>query len=322
MDNEKEIASFKFFGEKVTEGVLGAKDSSEILASLDDAFQFYLKIQLKKYPKGTIQLPVRIKRGSWEAIIPETITDWIVTTGGLGGSAYFINFMKEMAKKDADGDGFVRLGRNFVLFIINWIRARKHTRTPLSKVNSVTRYIEDGVIYVRITNERGELLTMTAQDFDQLQQAPDNLLSGLIENVEEKRELKVRVDDVSTDDSTNRSEAIVEVKDRPLFIREVEKLEVFPELKHGMFVELQGHTTSANENANSIGFRHQGVILICTPQNGSVAAYRSLLFRDCIVSGYIDRASSKNGLSAIKPRIRFTKLELETDGNGQATLFG
>ncbi len=97
---------------------------------------------------------------------------------------------------------------------------------------------------------------------------------------------------------------------------------LFPELIHDLFVELEGHITRGNENSNTIGFMYEGHILTCYPSSGNIKDFKSTLFTNCTLRGYVDRLHKKTGEFIEKrPRIKFVEIISNESDENQKKLF-
>jgi hypothetical protein len=86
---------------------------------------------------------------------------------------------------------------------------------------------------------------------------------------------------------------------------------LFPELKHGMNVVLDGEVTRGNETTNSIGFRYNDHILTAYPKTGSVVRYKSTLFLKAKIFGTISRVDELGKIAANRPKIIFDDIVSE-----------
>ena len=118
-------------------------------------------------------------------------------------------------------------------------------------------------------------------------------------------------------------EEIVTTKFKRIFTQEDDEEEdtLFPELKHGQPVQLEGEVTRGNERANTIGFGYQGHIITCLPKEGSIVRFKASLFLKCRIHGVISRSDEKSGLEAKRPKIIFTNIELLEDEEKELPLF-
>jgi hypothetical protein len=94
------LAYIKYEGKLVENGYLDARKSAEILIGIDEVIRFFLFQENKSSAKLEIEIPIRIKKGSWMAILPPDLTTWIVTAIGAGITAYGATALNTIAKND------------------------------------------------------------------------------------------------------------------------------------------------------------------------------------------------------------------------------
>ena len=83
---------------------------------------------------------------------------------------------------------------------------------------------------------------------------------------------------------------------------------VLPELKHGDYVEIEGHITRGNENTNTLGFLYLDHILTCKPREGSITKYKTNLFSNVLIKGFVNRLDKDGLFKEKKPRIEILEL--------------
>jgi hypothetical protein len=96
---------------------------------------------------------------------------------------------------------------------------------------------------------------------------------------------------------------------------------LFLELVHNQYVELDGHVSRANENTNTIGFVYKGHVLTCIPHQGNINIYKTQIFSNCVIKGYVDRIDAQGNIVEKKPRIKFIDLVSAQPPKQQPTLF-
>jgi hypothetical protein len=84
---EKYLGFLKYEGEMVSEGYMDARKSAQALLGFDEAIRFFAGQQARELRKIDFEFPVRIKKGSWEIVIPDII-ELIKLGGGVIGTAY------------------------------------------------------------------------------------------------------------------------------------------------------------------------------------------------------------------------------------------
>lgn len=130
---------------------------------------------------------------------------------------------------------------------------------------------------------------------------PQTIFNKLARIVEEERELIFGV----YDQGQTLQEKITYTY-KGIFSKTDEEDEiVLPELKHGIYVELEGRITRGNEKSNTIGFLYQGHIVTCYPEKGNIKRHRSKLFSNCLIKGFVDRMDKDGNINEKRPRIKF-----------------
>lgn len=101
----------------------------------------------------------------------------------------------------------------------------------------------------------------------------------------------------------------VDERTRHIFYTPSDDSEVlFPELTHGLSVELEGWVTRGNGRSNTIGFLFQKHVLTCEPAEGNIVRFKKHLFLECKIIGTITRADAKGNPKEARPRIIFRDL--------------
>jgi len=309
MENDY-LAYFKLKGKSVEGGYLDARKSAEVLLGIDEALRFFLSRKVPEFAKVEFEIPVRIRKGSWEALIPQDIWDWVTLIAGTGTSTYVITALKEMAKNDVGDKGLKDLFK-FSVKGIKWaINISKHLKTTVKKKFEKTKVKdEDGVIFIGIQNEEGEVLYVPKIFLELFTQIPAHLFSKIAKIVDEEREFLVDfIEEEKNDVDDYIGHASITKHDKNIFYEEKDDDVLFPELMHGSYVELEGHVTRGNKSSNSIGFEYNGHILTCHPKKGNIIKDKDLLFTDCVIKGHVDRLDSTGKFIEKRPRIIYNQL--------------
>lgn len=305
--DDEYLGYFRYDGQSVEEGYLDARKSAEVLLGVDEAIRFFVGKQAPGLRNAEYELPVRIRKGSWEALIPHDLPTWLQTLAGASATAYAMKAAQKLAENDVGEAGLRDIFKKS-LKAIQWvIRIGKH-------LGSVTRRTFEHVEWrfgnseIGIPNEAGEILFVPTIYFDLYGQIPASLLAKITSVVEEDRELSIGVREGNQDEVVS-----VGFADKTVFCPSVEE-ELFPELTHGLEVELEGLVTRGNENANTIGFQYEGHILTCFPDDGSIVRFKPELFIRCKIVGKITRADRLGEPTELRPKIVFQNLSpLESD---------
>jgi len=300
------IGYLKYSGRLTEEGFLDARKSAQALSGFDQALRFYVNQQSPQLAAIDYEIPVRIDHGSWEALIPNAIEQWIVAALGIGTTTYIATAAKKMAERDFQNIGVQDVFRAALRAIQSTIRIGKHVGDITKRRFEQLRWANENR-EVGIPSPDGRFLFVPRNDFELYQSSPPRLLAPVAGLVEEERPLAVGV---VTKESRIEEETIL-APDRRIFTLEDEEPDevLFPELTHGLPVTLEGSTTRGNETANTVGFRYNGHILTCEPESGSIVRFRDVLFTPSRIVGTISRLDRFGGATAKRPRIIFTSLE-------------
>ena len=283
------------------EGYLDARKSADALLGVDEAVRFFVGKQVPSLRNTEYELPVRIRKGSWEALIPHDLPTLLQTLGGAAATAYAISAAKKMAENDVGEVGLRDIFRTSLKAILWAIRIGKHLGSLTKRNLEYVEWRADNT-EVGIPNDIGDILFVPTSYFKLYGQIPATLLTKLASVIEEDRKLSVGVRDGGQDDIVSVSFA-----DKKVFCPSIED-ELFPELTHGLAIELEGLVTRGNENANTIGFQYNGHILTCYPDDGSIVRFKPELFLKCKIIGTITRIDRIGNPTELRPKIIFNDL--------------
>ncbi len=318
------LAYIKFEGKLVEDGYLDARKSAEILIGIDEIIRFFLLQENKSFAKLEIEIPIRVEKGSWIAILPPDLNNWIVTALGATATTYLMTAMNTIAKndfKDVSSKDIVKKiikGMKWTIEIIKHIKKKKVKQFPEAKIK-----LEEGIQMVGIPNENGELLYVPLEYLELYTKVPERFFDKLTKQIEEERELEI---DFSEENKGDKDDTGIPAKisygQKSLFYKGKEDEDIlFPELKHGMYVELEGHLTRGNEKTNTLGFEYENHVLTCIPYEGNIKSEKQTLFSNCIIKGYVDRLAKDRTFKEKRPIIRY----LEINNNNyeeKPSLFG
>ncbi len=317
---EKHFAHIKYEGKLVEDGYLDARKSAEILIGIDEIVRYFLYQKSKDFSKIEMEIPVRVEKGSWIALLPTDIADWIQTIVGTGAAAYTLTALNQIAKNDfkettsKDILKWIVKGIKWIIEITKHLKKKKVKQFPTSKLKE-----EEGIQMIGIPNENGEILFVPMEYLELYRNVPENLLDKLTKQIEPERELEIDFDEEFKGDKDDTGKpAKIGFNSKSLFYEEKEDDEIlFPELKHGDYVELRGHLTRGNEKSNTLGFEYRGHIITCVPYEGSIKSEKQTLFTNCIIKGYVDRLSKDGSFKEKRPRIRYMEIvDDETEEKG------
>ncbi len=312
------FALIKYEGLLVEDGYLDARKSGEALIGIDEALKYFIFQENPQLKKIDFELPVRIRKGSWETIFPEDINEILIKTSLTWGAAkYFGSALSEMAKNDFKDLGFKDVfkaafkGMTWVLKIavhLGTITKKKLENLKFSKDNST----------VGITNEKGNVLWVPVEFVELFSNCPSKLFINLARVIEEERELEVSYNETDS----KKEIARVDKSSKFIFMPNEEDDEIlFPDLKHNDYVELDGHITRGNENSNTIGFYYRNHVLTCFPNQGNIISFKDFLFSNCTLKGFVDRLDKDGEIKEKRPRIKFLEITSNEPENSQTKLF-
>jgi hypothetical protein len=312
MTDESSCLGFlKYEGKLVKEGYLDARISARALTGFDSALRYLVARKTPELAGIDFEIPVRIERGSWVALLPHTIGQWVATGLGVVALRYATTAAATLAKNDFK-DASITAAFQHSIKAIQWlIRIGKHLGS--FKERSVT-----GVKWAKnnsefgLPNEKGEYLYVPREYFEIYVECPTKLLSDVTSVIEKERELIIGYNDVG-----KIEEVTITRREKHIFnFDEPDESEIlFPEFVHGMRIELEGVVTRENEMTNSVGFKYEEHILQCHPRKGTVKRYKPQLFLPCKIFGTITRESSEGTYDEVRPKIIFDDLEiLKTQG--------
>ncbi|NLO18469.1 MAG: hypothetical protein GX121_01085 [Ignavibacteria bacterium] len=328
--DEKYIGYLKYSGKSVEDGFLDIRKSAEALLGFDVILRYFLLKEDPSLSKIEFEIPIRIRKGSWEALIPKTIEAWILTGGGLAATTY----LTALAKKAAT-DGFFETGiakdikKTFqnAIIAIQWIiKIAKHIGSFVNhKFENLKVEKESNKLYVLIPNKKNKLIKVQKKYYDLFINCPGSLFSKNANIIENDRILKFGV-------FKNGVKRIVTISEneKQIFYNNDENNDiVLPELIHGQFVELEGEITRATENTNTIGFRYKDHILVCKPKYGIIAKFKESIisndnnhfFPKVLLKGQVDRTNKNGDFKEKKPQILFFEIIPLKSENQNANTF-
>lgn len=306
MDTEQYIGYIKYDGELVKEGLMDARKQAQALIGFDTALRYFIAKQSPELQNLDFEIPLRIKKGSWELLIPETVGGWIQAGLGVVATAYFTKAAQQMAENDFKEKSIKDIFIKSVEAVKWFAKIGKHMGdTTIRKFQNVKFKNNNELIGIR--NEQGEYLYIPKEFLDLYTSTNPDLLSDIAENIEEGRNLTI-----GTYEDNDKDEVTIYKKQKHIFCppeAEEEEDILFPELIHGDNVVLDGEVTRENKTSNSMGFKYQGHILTAYPQSGSIVAYKSILFLKCRLYGTINRLDEKGFISSRRPKIFISHIE-------------
>jgi hypothetical protein len=312
-EEEKYIGYIKYEGRLVEEGLMDARKQAQALLGFDYALRYFIGRQAPNFKNLDFEIPVRVQRGSWEALIPETAAGWVQAGLGVVATAYFAKAAQKMAEKDFSDFGIKDLFKNAISAIKWFAKIGKHMGDIAIRAFEDVKFSDDNQL-IGIRNADGEYLYVPKEILDLYVSCSPRLLEKLAENIEDGRELKI-----GSISEGERDEVSITKDEKGIFYEGEEEPDedfLFPELVHGDDIVLDGEVTRENKTSNSMGFKYEDHILTAYPESGNIVPYKPLLFLKCRLYGTVSRLDEKGRIAARRPKLVFSHLEpLETEDN-------
>jgi hypothetical protein len=312
LPNSQEYIGFvEFTGKGVQEGLLDARKQAKALIGFDSSLRFFVGMQIPELQKADYDIPVRVEKGSWQVLIPENIEAWIKLWASTAVLAYLTSAAAKTAQNDFADVGLKDIFRRSLEGIQWFIKIGKHLGELGKRKFEKVRWRNNNT-EVGIPNGEGQYLFVPKGFLEWFVQAPKSLITDLAEVISTSRQLNVSLiypDHVETVSVTQNDRHV-------FFFKEESEEMLFPDLKHGQHIALEGLVTRGNENSNSIGFLYCEHILTCYPSKGSIVRFKSALFLECKITGTITRCDKFGNMSDPRPKIIFddlVPLEVEPD---------
>lgn len=303
---EEYLGYIKYQGKSVEDGMMDARKSAEALLGFDSALRHFIARQAPDLKGVDFDIPVRIRKGSWEALIPQTIDAWVQASMGVVATAYFTKAAQKAAERDFENLGFKDI---FIKSIeaIKWVaKIGKHLGTLTIRKFEKVQFSDNNAL-IGIPNEEGEILFVPKQYLDLYVSSSPKVLQQIASVIDDERSLII-----GTYDGQEADEIDIGKDDKAIFCPDEEQEEddiLFPELVHGEDVVLDGEVTRENKTSNSMGFKYLDHILTAYPESGSIVPYKPLLFLRCRLYGTVSRLDEKGRIEARRPKLFFTHIE-------------
>jgi hypothetical protein len=302
MDKNEYIGYLRYHGELVKDGYLDARKAANALIGFDEVLRYFIHQESPRFQEVEFEIPVKIEKGSWLAFIPDTIQEWLLTGGGIAATTYLTTAAKKLAENDFKDVGIKDLFKKAFQGFYWVVKLGTHIGTLKKSKFENVKFRNDNK-EVGILNENGETLFIPIEYLDFYTNCPDSLFSKISEIIEPERELEIGLSD-------KEETASIKYSDKEIFFvkKEDDDEIVLPELKHGDYVELTGHITRGNENSNTLGFLYNNHILTSKLREGSIIRFKSNLFSNVLIKGYIDRLDKNGFFKEKKPRVEIIEL--------------
>jgi hypothetical protein len=300
---------------KIEGGVLGARRSAEILLTFDDALRSIVVQIEPTLGNVDFELPIKVREGSWEALIPTTVQAWMVAAVGAAATAAATTAATQLTKNSVGDKDYADLARAAARIFQGVIRIRKHVGKQ--DVGQGVRFKDNNEV-VEIPNADGVYMTTSRQELEAYLRTPAKLLGEIVNFL--GAESSFAVGSVAPDGTT--TEETVTYVDRDIFGGEEDEEPdetdeiLFSQLKHDQYVVLEGTMTSGNSLTNRVGFKYNEHVLSCYPAGAPITAFREAFFKPCEIRGRISRLTESGDTNAKRPKIifdRLTPIEAQSD---------
>ncbi len=322
---EKCVGYIKYEGALVKGGMMDARKQGQALLAVDHALRHFIAEQIYDHVHDRIhdnkvhdnkvhdkfrnkihkevhdigfEIPVKVKEGSWELQLIEWGLNLLGSGVDIAANAYMVRLgcaiadwhwtnIKDLFKKSAD--------------MIKWsAKIATHLGSIYVKPDKKEKHPNNKSLVVIINNE-GEKLDVPKDVLDKyIRYDGSKLLKALVDIIEEGRSLRIGLKGESGDIIIDSNGKVRLVQPKPPGDM------LFPELKHGKTVILEGEVVSENKKSNSMGFEYKGHVLTAYPENNTIVSYRDAIFRRCNLNCVVCRKDSKGGTTALKPKLHFT----------------
>lgn len=302
----KDTVGFIKLKGNIDNGIISATSAINILTAVNGILSSEL---VKEYPalkNQKLDIPIAVREGSWEALIPNTIGEWIMSGAGIAATAYASTAATKLAGNDFKDKTTKEIVKNALTKAQATLRIAKHLG-GLKKKPVKVRF-KDSNKTLTLVNESGGNLDTTKESYDNYYGFSSQDIESLARSLRQDQALEVGVNE----GGTIKRESIT-YKERELFVSEdeIDPEILFPELEQGKEVKITGYVSRGNNNSNTIGFQYKGHILTCVPARGKIADYKYQLFTICSMTGVVQRVMDNTVLQTVnRPKILFSSLEV------------
>jgi len=229
MNQSNKSAYFKYSGNAVQEGIIDSKVAGEALLGFSKSLKHIVKVQHPYLEDLEIHTPVKIQKGSWEALIPNSIEAWLTTAIGVSATAYCVKVAQKLAENGFKDKTLTDVVKDAAKALIWTIRLSKHLGTTAKKRFENVKWRNNNE-EAGITNEQRQILWIPVYILKIYHRIPESFYKGLIKGVDHNRTLKI-----GNYEGDYLDEVEVSHRDKSIFVDEVEDDTefVFPELEHG-----------------------------------------------------------------------------------------
>ncbi len=236
------------------------------MTGFGEALRYFNSQQNNIFAELEYEIPIKTQKGSWEMVL--------YAAGAIGG-AFSLAYAKKAGEKMAENDfkdiglkDVFQISMNAILKLIDVMKKAKGTvdfsRAKMLAIN--------GVIYARINLADDSFIDIEAKYHQWYKMMPQDILYKITSIIS-----KDRIMEIGVKNNGRIDKSVVTESEKNYFIPiledEQEEDLLFPELRHGDYVNITGSLIRGNQSANSLGLRYQGHVINCTPDAGSVKNY-------------------------------------------------
>ena len=299
MGNEIDyIGYLEYHGHLVDQGIMDARKTARVILGFDSALRHFVGSEFEPLRNLDYDIPVAIRPGSWQALIPTSIEQWIIAAAGVIATKYAMTAVTQIAKNDLKDISTKKLIIGAFRSIQWVIKIGKHLGTLRQRRFTSVKWRNDNT-EVGIPNDSGQYLFVPKPMLDIYALTPTRILSDVASIVEPGRQLRfvVRVGETHEVESIDTAEKAI------FYVPEEVSDILLPELENGQAVSLEGILTRGNENTNSVGLRYRDHILNCIPREGSIVRFKDALFSKCRITGSISRTDESGVVNQKRPKV-------------------
>jgi hypothetical protein len=297
-------------------GVIDAYAGGTALIGLDEAIRYFNRRQAKSLSMTSYEIPVHTGEGSWIAVVIGILS--------IPATTFAATYAKKAAEKMAERDfaelGFKDIARKSMDALVHLINLLKRTGKPLDLSRTKIRWSKDATKAI-LVDQLGDEFEIPADYIKWFQELPRSTLKKIAAPIAANRFMKV----ASRQADGGMLEVTISSSELRLLEGDDDENEdefLFPDLKHGDEVQLEGLITRGNQSTNSIGFQYMGHILNCIPETGNVRKYKSAMFLHCVIKATVNRHVGSLSRLDHRPTLIINQLiALESDNQSQQQLF-
>lgn len=322
VENDQKIWYLKYYWDSVHEWAFDMRKSAEALLWFDEILRYFISKEEPLLSNVNFDIPVNIKKGSWEISLFEWIM-WVWATAYLTtlvATAWKDGFLETWPAKDIKKIFLCALNS------IKWvITIRNHRKDKNRKIEHLKFKNNNEEIW--IPNESWEYLYVPRKYYDLYTQFPEKIFFKNTKLIEKDRILEIwsieqdwKITDIK----------ITENEKYYFFDEESDNIDIIlPELIHWNHVTLEWEITRTTESTNTIWLKYNGHVLVCKPIDKSLAYFKNKIvsinethfFSKVKVTWIVDRINTEWEYKEKKPMILFSDIQNIEKSDNRKKLF-